>query len=117
MIGHIVLFQPKADLTAEAARLFIDALTQGFREIPGIQMARVGKRMQAGIMYAQELGQTTYSHAAVLEFADRDSFVKYLEHPSHAAIGRQFWEACQSTFILDLDMLDPLTQSIDDLLV
>jgi hypothetical protein len=117
MIAHIVLFQPKKELSAEATQLFVDTLTKGFREIPGIRWVRVGKKMEDGVAYAQELGHTPYSHAAVLEFSDRDTFVRYLEHPAHIAIGRQFWEACASTLILDVQTVDPKTTNIDDILV
>jgi hypothetical protein len=117
MVGHIVLFQPKADLSAEKTSLFLDTLTRGFREIPGIQSVRVGKRLTDGIAYAKDIGYSTYSHAAILEFADRESFVRYLEHPAHVAIGRQFWEACESTLILDVESVDPRVSEIHHLLV
>jgi hypothetical protein len=117
MIGHIVLFQPKPDLSADAISRFIGALSRGFKEIPGIRWARVGKRLQLGVAYAQELGHIPYSHAAILEFDDRESFVRYLEHPAHAEIGRQFWETCAATMILDVETVNPLVESLDTLLV
>jgi hypothetical protein len=117
MVGHIVLFQPKTDLSAEATSRFLETLTRGFREIPGIESVRIGKRLTDNITYAKDIGDSTYSHAAILEFADRESFVRYLEHPAHAAIGRQFWETCESTLILDIDSVDPRVSEISYLLV
>src|SRR5262245_33946971 len=117
MIAHIVLFQPKPDLSPEEIERFIGALSTGFKEIPGIRWVRVGKRLQLGVTYAKELGQTPYSHAAILEFDDREAFVGYLEHPAHAEIGRRFWETCASTMILDLETVNPVTESLDRLLV
>jgi hypothetical protein len=117
MVGHIVLFQPKADLSSEATGRFVETLTRGFREIPGILSVRVGKRLTDGVMYAKDIGDSTYSHAAILEFADRETFVRYLEHPAHAAIGRQFWETCEATLILDIESVDPRTSEISYLLV
>lgn len=117
MIAHIVLFQPKPNLSAAEIDRFVGALSTGFKEIPGIRWVRAGKRLKLGVAYAQELGQTPYSHAAVLEFDDRESFVRYLEHPAHAEIGRRFWETCASTMILDLETVDPLVESLERLLV
>jgi len=117
MIGHIVLFQPKADLSAEATSRFLETLTRGFREIPGIQTVRIGKRLTDAVTYAKNIGDSPYSHAAILEFADRKSFVLYLEHPAHVAIGRQFWETCESTLILDIESIDPRVSEIGHLLV
>jgi len=117
MIAHVVLFQPKPDLSAEEIDRFVGALAKGFREIPGIRWVRVGKRLQLGVMYAQEPDQTPYSHAAILEFDDRQSFIEYLEHPAHAEIGRRFWEACASTLILDLETVNPVVDSLENILV
>jgi hypothetical protein len=36
----------------------------------------------------------------------------YLQHPLHVALGRLFWQSCESTVILDAEVVDAKTQSL-----
>ena len=51
MIAHVVLYQPRPDLTAADRARLNDALTAALRAIPSIRRARVGSRVRHGAAY------------------------------------------------------------------
>jgi hypothetical protein len=61
------------------------------------------------------MGDTTYLFAAVLEFTDQAGLIAYLQHPSHDELGRQFWEVCQSTTVIEVDGRAPNEWTVDEL--
>ena len=103
MIAHVVLFEPKSTMSDGERVAFSTALNGAFSAIPGIERARVGRRISPDIQYALDLGQSNYEYAAVLEFADLDRLKAYLSHPAHQELGRLFWQNCSSTVILDVE--------------
>ena len=61
------------------------------------------------------MGDTTYEFAAILEFDDQAGLVAYLNHPSHEALGRAFWEVCRSTVVVEVEGRAPDQWTIDEL--
>lgn len=103
MIAHLVLFRPKASLSGEDQRGLADALATAIREIPSIRRARVGTRVTHGRPY-ELLMRTDYSHAAILEFDDRDGLRAYLEHPAHEALASRFFSAFEEGLFYDFEL-------------
>lgn len=112
MIQHIVLFKPRDGATRDELEAFITAFERACREIPGVSRAMVGKDAKLGVNYAGEFADQRYTYSAVIEFADRASLFTYLQHPLHVALGRLFWQACESTVILDAEVVDARTESL-----
>lgn len=112
MIQHIVLFKPRPDATPEDLEAFITAFERACREIPGVARALVGKDAELGVNYAGEFADQRYKYSAVIEFADRAALFVYLQHPLHVALGRLFWKTCESTVILDADVVDAKATSL-----
>lgn len=115
MIQHIVLFKPRPEATRGELETFITAFERACREIPGIARAIVGKDAQLGVDYAGEFADQRYKYSAVIEFADRAALFTYLQHPLHVALGRLFWQSCESTVILDAEVVDATTESLREL--
>ena len=65
----------------------------------------------------RNFGDKTYRYAAVLEFQSKDDLVSYLKHPSHQALGRQFWEHCEATVIMEVEFAHASSPGAADLLV
>ena len=106
MIAHIVLFEPKQDISSEQRRVFLEALRQTVSAVPQEKRARIGKIASMGQMPESGDGHLTYSYAAVLEFADKADLDSYLGHAAHDLFRLQFWELCQATLIVDCGMVD-----------
>ena len=116
MICHIVLFNPKKDLDGTARQSFALDIQDALRSIPGIIRAVVGRSIDVNPGYRRSLGDKTYEFAAVLEFLDREALLGYLQHQKHQALGRRFWESCESTVVVEVDGADALSVDIFELL-
>jgi hypothetical protein len=103
MIAHIVLFRPRPHLTNEERRDLMGTLTRALRDIPSIRRASVGSRIRHGRPY-ESLMQTDYTYAAILEFDDLAGLKAYLEHPSHDALGSQFFAVFEEALMYDFEM-------------
>lgn len=114
MIQHIVLFKPRAEATRAELEEFIATFERACREIPGVARARVGKDAELGVNYAGEFADQRYKYSAVIEFADRAALFTYLQHPLHVALGKLFWRTCESTVILDADVVDAKVEKLLD---
>jgi hypothetical protein len=105
MIAHIVLFKPRADLSAEARQRLAEFFEAALREIPSIRRARVGRRITHGRGY-EALMTVDYQYAAVLEFDDVAGLKAYLEHPAHEQLGAQFFDVLEQALIYDFDLAE-----------
>ena len=103
MITHLVLFRPRTDLSPGARRALMTAFEAALRQIPSLRGARVGRRVLTGRSY-EALARVDYQYAAVLEFDDVEGLAAYLDHPSHAQLASQFFEACEETVMYDFDL-------------
>jgi hypothetical protein len=112
MIQHIVLFKPRETATRDELEAFINAFERACREIPGVARAIVGKDAALGVNYAGEFADQRYKYSAVLDFVDRAALFTYLQHPLHVALGQLFWRTCESTVILDAEVVDAKTESL-----
>lgn len=116
MICHIVLFNPKEGLDDAARRSFALGIQDALRSIPGIGRAVVGRSIHINPGYQRSLGDKTYEFTAVLEFQDQQALLGYLQHPKHHALGKRFWESCDSTVVVEVDGADALAADIVELL-
>ena len=105
MIAHVVLFKPRADLTAADRTALADALAAAVRHIPSVRHARVGRRVLHGRGYEQ-LMRVDYEYAAVFEFDDVAGLTAYLEHPTHEQLAARFFVTFEDALMYDYDLND-----------
>jgi uncharacterized SAM-binding protein YcdF (DUF218 family) len=112
MIAHVVLLQPRSDLSASDRRSFAAALTRAVREIPTVRGVRIGRRVGHGAGYERG-GPVAADIIAILEFEDVDALQAYLRHPAHEALADWFKRGVSSALVYDfetggLEILDDL---------
>lgn len=105
MIAHVVLFKPRADLSAEARRQLAASFETALKQIPSIRRARLGKRITHGRGY-EALMTVDYQYAAILEFDDAAGLRTYLEHPAHQQLGSKFFDIFEQALMYDFDLTE-----------
>lgn len=103
MIAHIVLFRPRADLSATERAAFIRAIEAASRQIPSIRRFSVGRRLLRDRPYESAMGRD-YPYAAVIEFDDLEGLSAYLDHPAHEEIARLWATTGAETLVYDYEM-------------
>jgi hypothetical protein len=103
VIVHVVLFRPRADLTAAARDSLAEAVSHAVRSIPSLRRAQVGRRVTHGRPYEASM-RADYSHAALFEFDDVAGLRAYLEHPAHEQMARRFFVAFEDALMYDYEM-------------
>jgi hypothetical protein len=106
VIAHIVLFQPRADLTDDDRRKFVEALQTVAGSIPEVRRFSVGKRIKHAMPGYEQAMLDDYQFAAIVEFDDVDGLRAYLSHPAHQLIGKLFTEAGSGALAYDYDIVD-----------
>ncbi len=103
MIAHVVLFTPRANLTARERDDLVRAFTSALEQIPSLRRSRVGRRVTHGRPYEAQMREH-FEYAAILEFDDLSGLKAYLEHPAHEQLGQLFFSAFERALIYDYDL-------------
>lgn len=106
MIAHIVLFEPKPDLSGDDRQQLVDGLRAAAREIPAVRRLRIGRRIAHGLPGYEQMMRDDYSFAAVIEFESVEDLRAYLAHPAHANIGRHFIESSVRALAYDFRLVE-----------
>jgi hypothetical protein len=106
VIAHIVLFQPRADLSESDKRRVVAALTDAAQGAPMVKRCRVGKRVLHRLPGYEQAMSTNYEYAAIFEFDDLEGLRAYLRHPAHHAIGGHFTSAASAALAYDYELAD-----------
>jgi hypothetical protein len=107
MIAHVVLFQPRASLSASERREALATLARSATAVPEIRRFRIGRRVRHGLPgYEQSMGQD-YEFALFIEVDDVDALKRYLTAPAHAALGGLFTTATAAALAYDYDIVEP----------
>jgi Stress responsive A/B Barrel Domain len=102
MIVHIVMYTPKATLSAAEHDTFGAALETALSSIPSVRRYHVGRRYRTGAMYEQ-LAPIDFSYCGVLEFDDAAGLSTYLAHPAHEELGRLFYVMSEHALACDFE--------------
>lgn len=106
MIAHIVLLQPRDDLTDEQRRAALDTLTRAASDMPEVRRFQLGRRVRHGLPgYEQAMAQD-YEFALLIEVDDIAALTRYLTMPAHLALGSLFATATAAALAYDYDMTD-----------
>jgi hypothetical protein len=106
MIAHVVLFKPRANLSAQERTALLDAMRVAFTNIAEIARVRVGRRQVLGRAY-DAAARIDFDYAAVLEFDTEQALRAYLDHPAHVDLGRLFGETAEAALVYDFEMVEP----------
>ena len=104
MIAHIVLLQPRPDLTEAQRGAALDTLKRAAADLPEIRSLRLGRRVRHGLPgYEQQMAQD-YEFALIIEVDDVDALKRYLTAPAHRALGELFATASAAALAYDYEM-------------
>lgn len=106
MIVHVVLFEPRADLTDQGRQDILAGLSAAAARIPSIKRFRVGRRVRHGLPGYEQAMREPYTYAAIIEFDDLDGLRSYLQDPAHSGIGAHFSESASASLAYDYEMVD-----------
>lgn len=100
MVAHVVLFEPRPDLSAGDREQFAHAFERAVSTIPQVRRARVGARRHLGRFYDRQNARD-YSFCAIIEFDTEADLVAYLDHPAHEELGARFYQTSQAALAFD----------------
>ena len=106
MIAHIVLLQPRADLTDAERAAALGVLSQAAAGVPDIRAFRLGRRIKHGLPGYEQLMQHDFEYALIVEVDDVAALERYLQAPAHAALGDLFYSAAAAALAYDYELED-----------
>ena len=112
MISHMVLFRPKADLSAVERQALVDALEHAVAGIPSIKRARFGKRILLNRQGYETQMAEHYEYAAIITFDSEADLRAYLDHPAHVNLGRLLFTSADAILAYDFAEVSPETLSM-----
>ena len=101
MIAHIVLLQPRADLTEAQRADALAALKDTAKGVPEIRAIRLGRRIKHGLPGYEQLMRLDYEYALIIEVDDVETLKRYLQAPEHKALGELFHRATSEALAYD----------------
>lgn len=105
MVWHVVLAQPKPDLTTEERANFLAAFRTAVSAIPSVRGVRVGRRVTHGAGYEAQMPDAA-DYVAVIEFDDLRGLQLYLQHPAHGELAAWFARTLRSAQVYDFEETD-----------
>ena len=107
MISHVVLFRPKASLSAAERKTLVEALQHAVAGIPSIKRARFGKRLLLNREGYEAQMAEHYEYSAIIEFDSEADLRAYLDHPAHVALGKLLFTSAEAVLAYDFAAVDP----------
>ena len=101
MISHVVLFRPKPALSEAERQSLIEALHRAVSGIPSIKRATIGRRILLNRPGYETQMVEHYEYSAILEFDTEAALRAYLDHPSHAELGRLLFTSADAMLAYD----------------
>jgi heme-degrading monooxygenase HmoA len=93
-IRHSVVFSLAHAAGSDAEADFIAAIS-ALERIPGVEAFELMREVSP---------KNDYDHALTMEFADRDAYAAYNEHPEHVAFVADRWDSNVTAF-LEIDTI------------
>jgi Stress responsive A/B Barrel Domain len=94
MVTHVVLLQPKAEVTEDEITSTLDHVQALQQAIPGIVIVQVGKNMSNN--------NQGYTYGFVMRFVDAEHLKAYAPHPAHQRVSEELQRISQK--IIDFDI-------------
>ncbi len=103
MIAHIVLLQPKAELTADQRREALDTISRSAAGLSDVKRFRLGRRVKHGLPGYEQLMPHDFEFALIVEVDDIAALKRYLEAPAHEALASLFYTATSAALAYDYE--------------
>jgi hypothetical protein len=104
VIAHIVLLQPKPELTEAQRADALRTIERSTAGIPEIRRVSLGRRVKHGLPGYEQLMPQDFEFALIIEVDDVDALKRYLQAPAHTALGSLFYTATSAALAYDYDM-------------
>lgn len=101
MIAHIVLLQPRSDLTEAQRSEALATLSRAAAGVSEIKRFRLGRRVRHGLPGYEQLMPHDFGFAQILEFDDVEALKRYLVAPAHEALAHLFYTATSAALAYD----------------
>ena len=102
MVTHLVLIEPRPDLSAAGREQLIAAFERALTEIPSVRHVQVGRRITHGAGYEARMPDTA-DYFVAIEFDDVEGLTAYLRHPAHEELGVRFTESLAGALVYDFE--------------
>jgi len=106
VITHIVMLQPRAELSDADRRAALEALAHAAGNVPDIRRFRIGRRVKHGLPGYEQTMVQEFEFALIIELDDVDALKRYLRAPAHGALGHLFATATSAALAYDFEMVD-----------
>ena len=103
MIAHIVLLQPRPELTEQQRSEALETLTGSAANMPDIRRFKIGRRVKHGLPGYEQLMAHDFEFALIIEFDDIDALKRSLQAPAHEAMGNLFYTATTAALAYDFE--------------
>src|SRR3954453_6732919 len=104
VIAHIVLLQPKPDLSDAQREDAVATLRRSAAGLPDIRSFRLGRRVKHGLPGYEQLMPQDFEFALMIEVDDVDALKRYLQAPAHVALGQLFYTATSAALAYDYEL-------------
>lgn len=101
MIAHIVLLQPKPELTPLQRDEALATIRAAAAKLPGVRRFTLGRRIKHGLPGYEQLMPQDFEYALIVEVDGVDALKRYLQAPEHAALGGLFYSATSAALAYD----------------
>jgi len=105
MIVHVVLFQPKPELTEAQRSEALATLGASADRLPQVRL-RLGRRVKHGLPGYEQFMAQDFEYALIVEAADLEALTRYLRAPAHAALAHLFYTATSAALAYDYEFSD-----------
>ena len=106
MIAHLVLLQPRPELTLAQRRDGVAALTRAAAGLADVRRFRIGRRVKHGRPGYERSMTVDYEYLLLFEFDDVDALTRYLAAPAHGVLGEMFSTATSAALAYDYELVD-----------
>ena len=106
MIAHIILLQPKPELTDSQRAEALETIRRSAANLADIQRFRLGRRVKHGLPGYEQLMLQDFEYALIVEVADLEALKRYLQAPAHVALGKLFYSATAAALAYDYTLED-----------
>lgn len=104
MIAHVVLLQPRGDLTELQRRDALATLSAAAAGVPEIRRCQLGRRVRHGLPGYEQLMAHDFEYLLIVEVDDVEALQRYLQAPAHLALGNLFYSATSAALAYDYQL-------------